>query len=53
MESYSIMIMSDFDRQNARQNLYGVATLLYQSGAIMSRIDNAKNNWKGRKNDRN
>ena len=41
--------MSDFDRQNARQNLYGVATLLYQSGAIMSRIDNAKSEEKGEK----
>ena len=41
--------MSDFDRQNARQNLYGVATLLYQSGAILSRIDNIKIKGKGEK----
>lgn len=41
--------MSDFDRQNARQNLYGVATLLYPSGAILSRIDNIKIKGKGEK----
>ena len=41
--------MSDFDRQNARQNFYGVATLLYQSGAMLSILDNTKSEEKGEK----
>ena len=48
-ESYSIITLSDFDRQNARQNLYGVATLLYQSGAMLSILDNTKSEEKREK----